>query len=117
MWPMCGGLHLPCPGKAGNQNPGFSTALSWLWKLQSAMSVDAITEKPRPIGTLSFGTTQEGIQFSQGELTISEPMPTPVIRQLKAHLSNDQTLTISIPRLGLLLRGDNQSTMSISSSW
>ena len=56
--------------------------------------VDAITEKPRPIGELSFGTTKEGILFSQGELTISEPMPTPVIRQLKDSLPNDDILTI-----------------------
>lgn len=56
--------------------------------------VAAITEKPRPIGKLSFGTTIEGIQFSQGELTVSEPMPTPVIRQLKARLPDDSSLTI-----------------------
>jgi MinD superfamily P-loop ATPase len=56
--------------------------------------VDAITEKPRAIGRLSFGMTQEGISFGQGELTISEPMPTPVIRQLKAGLPADERLTI-----------------------
>ena len=56
--------------------------------------VDAITEKPRPIGELSFGSTKEGVIFSQGELTISEPMPTPIIRQLKNNLPDDETLTI-----------------------
>ena len=55
---------------------------------------DAITEKPRPIGKLSFGKTENGVQFSKGELTISEPMPTPIIRQLKDHLTGDETLTI-----------------------
>jgi MinD superfamily P-loop ATPase len=45
--------------------------------------VEAISETPDPIGTLEKGLTLEGIQFFQGLLTISEPMPTPVIRQLK----------------------------------
>ena len=55
---------------------------------------DAITEKPRAIGKLSFGMTKEGIFYSQGELTISEPMPTPIIRQLKNNLPDDKILTI-----------------------
>jgi len=55
---------------------------------------DAITEKPRPIGNLTFGITKEGIQFNQGELTISEPMPTPIIRQLKDSMAEDEMLTI-----------------------
>lgn len=44
---------------------------------------DAIVETPNPIGTLEKGLTQESIRFFRGMLTISEPMPTPVIRQLK----------------------------------
>ena len=43
----------------------------------------AITEVPNSIGFLEAGGTQEDIRFAQGRLTISEPMPTPVIRQLK----------------------------------
>ncbi|HPH97606.1 MAG TPA: ATP-binding protein [Anaerolineaceae bacterium] len=43
----------------------------------------AITEIPRPIGMIESGLTDEGIHFSRGLLTISEPMSTPVIRQLK----------------------------------
>lgn len=43
----------------------------------------AIVEVPNPIGALESGLTSEGIHFSRGQLTISEPMPTPVIRQLK----------------------------------
>lgn len=43
----------------------------------------AIIEVPNPIGRLEAGRTKEGIHFAQGVLTISEPMPTPVIRQLK----------------------------------
>ncbi len=44
---------------------------------------NAIKEIPNPIGKLEAGQTLEGIHFSHGILTISEPMPTPVIRQLK----------------------------------
>ncbi len=43
----------------------------------------AILEAINPIGQLEAGLTTEGIHFSYGALTISEPMPTPVIRQLK----------------------------------
>jgi MinD superfamily P-loop ATPase len=43
----------------------------------------AITEVPNPIGMLESGQTETGIAFAQGILTISEPMPTPIIRQLK----------------------------------
>jgi MinD superfamily P-loop ATPase len=43
----------------------------------------AISEVPKSIGELETGLTPEGIRFSRGLLTISEPMPTPVIRQLK----------------------------------
>lgn len=44
---------------------------------------NAIVEKPNTIGILESGCTDGGIQFSHGVLTISEPMSTPVIRQLK----------------------------------
>jgi MinD superfamily P-loop ATPase len=43
----------------------------------------AIDEIPKPIGMLETGVTSGGICFSRGLLTISEPMPTPIIRQLK----------------------------------
>jgi MinD superfamily P-loop ATPase len=43
----------------------------------------AITETPNTIGLLEAGHTPQGIGFAQGTLTISEPMPTPLIRQLK----------------------------------
>lgn len=45
--------------------------------------VNAIQEIPNPIGKLESGLTPESIQFSRGVLTISEPMSTPIIRQLK----------------------------------
>jgi MinD superfamily P-loop ATPase len=44
---------------------------------------NAITEVPNPIGTLERGLALNNIEFFRGQLTISEPMPTPVIRQLK----------------------------------
>lgn len=43
----------------------------------------AIEEIPNPIGKLESGSTSQGIHFSHGVLTISEPMATPIIRQLK----------------------------------
>lgn len=65
----CGSCHLQCP-------------------------VGAIRETPKSIGKLRAGTTQAGIRFQQGELTISEPMPTPVIRQLKGRLDEGADVTI-----------------------
>jgi MinD superfamily P-loop ATPase len=43
----------------------------------------AIEEIPNPIGVIEFGMTITGIKFSHGKLTLSEPMATPIIRQLK----------------------------------
>lgn len=43
----------------------------------------AISEVPNPIGVLESGETSQGIHFLQGKLTVSEPMATPIIRQLK----------------------------------
>lgn len=43
----------------------------------------AILEVPNPIGVLEKGMAREEIRFFRGLLTISEPMPTPVICQLK----------------------------------
>jgi len=39
----------------------------------------AITEIPREIGQISLGITDTGVKFGMGELTISEPMGTPII--------------------------------------
>lgn len=44
---------------------------------------NAIVEVPNPIGSLERGKAMESIGFYRGQLTISEPMPTPMIRQLK----------------------------------
>lgn len=60
---------------------------------------NAIVEIPNPIGTLEKGITKENIEFFRGQLTISEPMPTPVIRQLKklAHPSPDSIDILDAP--------------------
>lgn len=59
----------------------------------------AITEKPHPIGLLEAGLTETGIAFARGILTISEPMPTPIIRQLKHWTKKDpdQTVILDAP--------------------
>jgi MinD superfamily P-loop ATPase len=59
----------------------------------------AITEYPNPIGLLESGMTENGIHFSRGILTISEPMPTPVIRQLKRayHPPDDSVIILDAP--------------------
>lgn len=54
----------------------------------------AITEKARTIGRLRSGKAAPGIDFFSGELTISEPMPTPVIRQLKRFAASDSPIRI-----------------------
>lgn len=56
--------------------------------------VNAIMEKPRSIGRISQGKTGDGIHYLMGELTISEPMPTPIIHQLKSLLENTPEITI-----------------------
>jgi MinD superfamily P-loop ATPase len=54
----------------------------------------AISELPHAIGRLTSGITTPGILFAQGELTISEPMGAPVIRQLKNWQLAEQTINI-----------------------
>jgi len=56
--------------------------------------VNAITEKPRSIGRISRGRTEDGIHYLMGELTISEPMPTPIIHQLKSMRAITPEITI-----------------------
>jgi len=55
----------------------------------------AIREIPHPQGILSYGTTREGIRFSNGSLYIGEPMAVPLIRALKDwHVRADETWVI-----------------------
>jgi MinD superfamily P-loop ATPase len=55
---------------------------------------DAIHEVGKPIGTLREGQTATGINFLNGELSIGEPMPTPVIREVKKAAPLESPLTI-----------------------
>lgn len=43
----------------------------------------AIEEIPNPIGVLESGKARQDFHYAHGTLTISEPMATPIIRQLK----------------------------------
>ena len=54
----------------------------------------AIAEVPNPIGVLESGKSGDGIHFARGVLTISEPMPTPVIRQLKKMTSPPENVVV-----------------------
>jgi len=52
----------------------------------------AIREVPRPVGVVESGSAGQ-IAFVQGRLNVGEPMATPVIRAVKAHLDSTR-LTI-----------------------
>lgn len=54
----------------------------------------AISEINHEIGHLHFGSTATGISHYMGVLTISEPMPTPVIHQLKRLEHHPAEITI-----------------------
>ena len=57
---------------------------------------DAITEKKREIGVLEQGKSGK-IDFIQGKLNISEPMATPVIREVKNKINSDGITLIDVP--------------------
>ena len=54
----------------------------------------AISETPRKIGDIKFGSFNDDRPIIFGELTASEPMATPIIRQLKATMRSDVEVTI-----------------------
>lgn len=56
--------------------------------------VQAITETPRKIGEIKSGAYNDDHPFVFGELTISEPMATPIIRQIKNRITKDDEITI-----------------------
>ncbi|OJX43960.1 MAG: (4Fe-4S)-binding protein [Chloroflexi bacterium 44-23] len=60
---------------------------------------DAITEIANPIGIIESGITPDGINFCHGVLKISEPMPTPIIRQMRKYksLSRDSVVILDAP--------------------
>ncbi len=49
--------------------------------------VKAISERPKDIGTIKLGKTEEGIIFGEGIMNIGEPSPVRIIRQLKKHIA------------------------------
>jgi MinD superfamily P-loop ATPase len=55
----------------------------------------AITETPKEIGVVESGYA-EGIDFIQGKLSLGEPMPTPVIREVKQKANHDGTVIIDV---------------------
>jgi len=61
---------------------------------QNICPENAIRETPHKIGNLRFGKARENIRFLSGDLTISEPMSTPIIRQLKAHINEEIDVSI-----------------------
>jgi MinD superfamily P-loop ATPase len=56
--------------------------------------VAAISEEEKTIGTLQQGIADRGIMHYMGKLTISEPMPSPIIHQLKKLPQNKPDITI-----------------------
>lgn len=59
----------------------------------------AIEELANPIGVIESGVTAQGLMFSQGRLNISEPMATPIIRQLKKSITGveDSIIVLDAP--------------------
>ncbi|WP_094226878.1 ATP-binding protein [Methanolobus psychrotolerans] len=59
---------------------------------------NAIIEEKRSIGILEKGTSERfNIELLQGTLNIGEPMASPVIRQLKAHIDESTVAIIDSP--------------------
>ncbi len=56
--------------------------------------VKAISEKPKDIGTIKLGITEEGIIFGEGIMNIGEPSPVRIIRQLKKHIDPNVDIVI-----------------------
>ena len=67
----CGGCSLVCPRKA-------------------------ITEVGREIGVVKRGNTN-GVDLVYGELRVSEPMATPLIREVKRKAATDRTVIVDAP--------------------
>ncbi|RLI41061.1 (4Fe-4S)-binding protein [Candidatus Bathyarchaeota archaeon] len=67
----CGGCMIVCPKKA-------------------------ITERKRKIGTVKMGVAGD-IELVYGELKVSEPMPVPVIKEVKKQIKDYKTVIIDSP--------------------
>lgn len=57
---------------------------------------DAIIEKNNQIGLIETGTSN-GFQFLQGKLKVGEPMPTPIIRELKKRIKPNAVVILDSP--------------------
>jgi len=57
---------------------------------------NAIGEKRRKIGTVRMGVAGD-MELVYGELEVSEPMPVPVIREVKKQIRNNNTVIIDSP--------------------
>jgi len=57
---------------------------------------NAIVEKKRRIGTIKMGFA-DSIELVYGELGVSEPMPGPVIKEVKKQIKGDKTVIIDSP--------------------
>jgi len=57
---------------------------------------NAIGEKRRKIGTVRIGVAGD-VELVYGELEVSEPMPVPVIREVKKQIRNNKTVIIDSP--------------------
>ncbi len=57
---------------------------------------NTIAEKRRKIGTLRMGVAED-VELVYGELEVSEPMPGPVIREVKKQIRNNKTVIIDSP--------------------
>lgn len=56
--------------------------------------VKAISEKPKDIGIIKLGMTDDGIIFGEGIMNIGEPSPVRIIRQLKKHIDPNVDIVI-----------------------
>ncbi len=61
-----------------------------------ACPMHAIMEKKRRIGTIKVGAT-DSVELVYGELSVSEPMPSPIIREVKNQIRGNNTVIIDCP--------------------
>jgi MinD superfamily P-loop ATPase len=58
--------------------------------------LEAITERKRKIGTVKMGIAGN-IELVYGELAVSEPMPIPVIKEVKRHVKDRKIVIVDSP--------------------
>jgi MinD superfamily P-loop ATPase len=55
---------------------------------------NAITEKPHPLGIITYCKTENGNLFTEGRLNVGSAMQTMLIKNLKNEVKQDETITI-----------------------